>query len=283
MPTSGIWLNHKIMTTIQEKKKYFIFMDESGNNVQDRFFVLGILMIPIDEVGKLFDFLENISSKIKTRSQEKMRERIDTDFKNNHLDKVLEQAKSSRSFEMKFKSINQENQDLYIHILHKYFKQSNYRFSAIVFDRQSNDFKPDGMSHWDRYLNNAAMLITSNIKSIVNGEFVLIADQISQPEDHHPYENYLCSKICERLKAKGASPESLFGTIRIESHSATFLQLVDIFVGAIGYDFIGEDKERKTEFMKILREKLAIRGKIQSGFTKNTPNYFSVWKYAKKV
>jgi len=84
-------------------------MDESGNNAQDRFFVLGILMVPVDEVGPLFDFLENISSKIKTRSREKMCKRINDDFKNNHIDKVLEQAKSDKSFEMKFSTINKEN------------------------------------------------------------------------------------------------------------------------------------------------------------------------------
>lgn len=269
------------MTTTQAKKKYFIFMDESGNNAQDRFFVLGILMVPIEEIGELFDFLENISSKIKTRSQEKMRERIDEDFKNNHLDKLLEQAKSTKLFEMKFSSINKENQDLYVHILHKYFKQTNYRFSAIVLDRQSKDFKPEGMLHWDRYLNNAAMLIANNIKNITNGEFVIIADQITQPKDHHPYENYLCDKICERLKTKNVSEEALFGSIRIESHSATFLQLVDILVGAVGYDFLGEDRERKIEFMKVLRGKLGLQEKIQKSLTKNSPSYFSVWKYEK--
>ena len=258
-------------------------MDESGNNVQDRFFVLGILMVPVEEVGQLFDFLENISAKIKTRSQEKMRARTDEDFKNGHTDKVLEQAKSTKSFEMKFSAINKENQDLYIHILHKYFKQTNYRFSAIVLDRQNQDFKPDGMSHWDRYLNNAAMLIANNIKNITNGEFTIVADQITQPENCHPYENYLCNKICERLKTKSISAEALFGTIRIESHSAVFLQLVDIIVGAIGYDFIGEDRERKVEFMKIFREKLGMLGKIQGSITKNSPNYFSVWKYEKKT
>lgn len=264
------------------RKKYFIFMDESGNNTQDRFFVLGILMVPIDDVGRLFDFLENITSKMKTRSKEKMDERIDTDFKNNQMDKVLEQAKSTKSFEMKFKAINQENQDLYIHILQKYFKQANYRFSAIVLDRQDKDFKPNGMSHWDRYLNNAAMLIANNIRKITDGEFVVVADQISQPENCPPYENSLCSKICDRLKAKDVPTESLFGSVRIESHSATFLQLVDIFVGAIGYDFIGEDKERKVEFMKILREKIGLQGKVQQNITREIPNYFSVWKYAKK-
>ncbi len=190
------------MTSIPPKKKYFIFMDESGNNTQDRFFILGVLMVPIEEIGRLFDFLEKISSKIKTRSQEKMRERIDADFRNNLMDKVLEQAKSIKSFEMKFKAINLENQDLYITILQEYFQQTNYRFSSIVLDRQSADFKPGGMSHWERYLNNAAMLIANNIKNVTNGEFVVIADQISQPENHNPYENYLCDKICERLKTK---------------------------------------------------------------------------------
>jgi len=184
-------------------------MDESGNNAQDRFFVLGILMVPVDEVGPLFDFLENISSKIKTRSREKMCERINNDFKNNRIDKVLEQAKSTKSFEMKFSTINKENQDLYIHILHKYFKQKNYRFSSIVLDRQDKDFKPDRMTHWDRYLNNVAMLVVNNIRKITNGEFVLVADQISQPENNHPYENYLCEKIRERKEGHGYEPHPL--------------------------------------------------------------------------
>lgn len=263
------------------KNKYFIFMDESGNNAQDKFFVLGILMIPIDEIGPLFNFLENISNKIKIRSQGKMAERINNDFKNKNFDKILEQAKSVKSFEMKFSAINKENEDLYIHILNKYFKQTNYRFSAVAINRRNNGFKPDGMSHWDRYINNAAMLIVNNIKHITNGEFVIVADQITQPQNDHPYENYLCKKICERLKTKDISEDSLFGTMRIESHSATFLQLTDILVGAVAYDFIGGEKERKTEFMKVLREKLKIKGKIDKNITISNPNYFSVWKYEK--
>lgn len=270
------------MKVTQEKKKYFIFMDESGNNTQDRFFVLGILLIPVEEIGVLFNFLEKISSKIYTRSNENIQKRLDDDFKNNRIDSILAQAKSKKSFEMKFKAINEENQDLYIHILHKYFKQLNCRFSAIVFDRQDIHFKPDGISHWERYLNNAVMLIANNIKNIENGEFVIIADQITQPENHSPYENYLSNKIKERLQKQGITDECIFGSIRMESHSSTFLQLVDIFVGAVGYDFLMEDKKRKIEFMKVFREKINISGKIQSSFTNNKPNYFSVWKYKKK-
>jgi len=272
-----------IITNQQPKKKYFIFMDESGNNTQDAFFVLGILMVPVDEIGKLFDFLENISAKIKTRSQQKMRERIDNDFKAGHVNKVLETAKSAKSFEMKFSAINKENQDLYIHILHKYFKQKNYRFSAVVFDRTEQGFQPDTMSHWDRYLNNAAMLIANNIKHLGDSESVVVADQITQPVDHHPYENYLCEKICERLKAKNLSEDSIFGSIRIESHSAGFLQLVDILVGAIAYDFLGEENERRAEFMKTLHQYLKVSGKIQSSLNRSAPNYFSVWKYEKRM
>lgn len=270
------------MTDQEQKKKYFIFMDESGNNTQDRFFVLGILMVPVEEIGELFDVLERLASMIKARSREKMNKRVDDDYVQSRMNKVLESAKSVRSFEMKFSAINEENADLYIEILHEFFKRKNYRFSAIVFERQRNDFKPDGMTHWDRYINNAAMLIASNIKNIERGEFVVIADQITQPKGQHAYENYLCEKICERLEGKGLTKESLFGSIRIESHSATFLQLVDLLVGAVGYDFLGEDKKRKNKFMAVLRKYLSVSGKIQSNFTRNDPNYFSVWKYEKK-
>jgi len=65
------------------------------------------------------------------------------------------------------------------------------------------------MTHWDRYLNNVAMLVVNNIRKITNGEFVLVADQISQPENNHPYENYLCEKIRERKEGHGYEPHPL--------------------------------------------------------------------------
>ncbi|MBU1255652.1 DUF3800 domain-containing protein, partial [Patescibacteria group bacterium] len=75
-----------------KKEKYFIFMDESGNNTQDRFFILGILMVKVEEIPELFNFLENISSKIKSRSREKMIKRIDKEYKDEGVEKVLVMA-----------------------------------------------------------------------------------------------------------------------------------------------------------------------------------------------
>jgi len=268
------------MITVQ-KQKYFIFMDESGNNTQDRFFVLGILIVRADEVAKLFNFLENISSKIKNCSRDKMTERIDAEYKAGNVSKIIETAKSTRSFEMKFKVINKENDDLYIHILHKYFTLPNVQMCVLVFDKQDKlvKFSPDGMSHWERYLNNAAMLIANNVEKLPNAEFVILADQITQPDGADDYENTLINKIKSRLEKKNYNLECIWGALRIESHSSTFLQLVDIFVGAIRYDFTGIDKNRKMKFMKVFREKLGVSGKIQSNFNKIAPNYFSVWKY----
>jgi len=76
-----------------KKEKYFIFMDESGNNTQDRFFILGILIVKIEEISELFNFLENISSKIKSRSRERMTKRIDKEYRDEGVKKVLAMAK----------------------------------------------------------------------------------------------------------------------------------------------------------------------------------------------
>lgn len=225
-------------------------MDESGNNAQDRFFVLGILLIPPDKIGELFNFLENISSKIKSRSRENIHKRIDGLYKNGDMESILQYAKSTKSFEIKFKSINQENEDLYIHILHKFFKQDMYRFAALVLDKESDDFKYKTSTYWNDYLDNAAILISESLKNINNPEFVIIGDQITQSEKNKPYEIYLSNKINELLKVKP------FGIMRAESHSSVFLQLVDIFVGAIGYDCVAQNKERKLKFMKVLRKYL---------------------------
>ncbi len=268
----------------KQKDKYFVFLDESGNNTQDRFFVLGILMVRADEIAKLFNFLESISSKIKQRSRENMNKRINDEYAAGNVTKIIESAKSPHTFEMKFKSINKENDDLYIHILRKYFSLPNMRFCALVFDKQDENtrFKPDDMSHWQRYLNNAAMLIENNVKSFSNAEFVILADQITQPTAGGDYENALVNKIRERLRKKGNDPDRVWGALRLESDSSTFLQLVDILTGAVGYDLVGAEKKRKTEFLNELRKHLGLSLKIQDSFTVKTPNYFSVWKYNKK-
>ena len=259
-------------------------MDESGNNTQDRFFVLGILMVKVEEVAGLFNFLEIISSKIKNRSREKMAKRISADYAAGNIGKIVETAKSPRSFEMKFKAINKENEDLYIHILQKYFKLPNVRLCVLVFDKfnQAVKFQPDGMSHWERYLNNAAMLIVNNVEKIPNAEFVILADQITQPDSGGDYESTLIGKVKNRLSKKCYDSDCIWGALRIESHSSTFLQLVDIFIGAVGHDFQGEDKKRKAEFMKIFHKKVGINKKINGNFNKVMPNYFSVWKFSGK-
>lgn len=274
------------------KNKYFIFMDESGNNTQDRYFVLGILMVKSEKISELFNFLENISSEIKNRSREKMAKRIDLEYNFGNVDKILNTAKSHRSFEMKFRAINKENEDLYIDILNKYFKLKDVRMCVLVLDKkdESINFQPDGMSHWQRYINNAAMLIENNIRKISNGEFVVLADQITQPSGADDYENTLVDKIRSRLNKKNFDENSIWGALRIESHSSSFLQLVDIFVGAVNYDCLGDNKYRKENFVSVLRDNLRLNNNEKldhninrdPNINKEYSNYFSVWKYWNK-
>jgi len=265
-----------------EDDKYFVFMDESGNNTQDRFFVLGVLIVRASEIGDMFNFLEKISAKILTRSRNNMARRLDEDFENGNMQKVLKAAKSYRSFEMKFSAINKENENLYKHILHKYFGYANVRFCAIVFDKKRDDFHPDGMSHWNRYLNNAALLISKNMEHLPSAEFVILPDQITQPSEVEvDYENALRMKIIDRIKdTEMLSAENIFGVARLESHSSMLLQLTDILAGAVAYDFREADQKRKEDFVSLLREKLGRKERMNESFTVNSPNYFSVWKFA---
>lgn len=164
---------------------------------------------------------------------------------------------------------------MYIHILHKYFKQKNYQFYSIVSDKENDNLSSKNTSYWDNYLNKAAILIYEAVKNVSNPEFVIIADQITQSKNGNPYEKYLSNKIYDLLKVKP------FGVMRIESHSSTFLQLVDIFVGAISYDFTGGDKPRKLKFMKVLRSYLNVQNKINKDIVVSKPNNFSVLQMKK--
>ena len=278
MPTNILKQNNEIEI---DENKYFVFMDESGNNDKDQYFVLGLLFIPAKYIGDIFNTLESISDKIKDISyQNKIK--ILNEYKNkNDWDTVFRYAQSEKRFEMKFQSINKDNQDLYIHILKKYFTLKDVKFSALVIDKKDTNYKPDNMTHWNRYINNATMLFINNLKNIKEGKFVLIADQLSQPKSAKIYEDYMNEQILKKIKEKGINKDRFFGVIRLESHSSVFLQLCDILVGAIGYDLSGNTNERKVKFIQTLKDILQIES-LSNNQTINNPNYFSIWRYNNK-
>ncbi len=270
-------------------KNYFAFIDESGNSTQERFFGLGLLVID-DEIGDFYDSMKPFYDKARDIARENKMARIKELYKLNELKQVAQIAGSSKKFELKFKYINSTNKSAYLQLIEKYFSFSNVRFCSLVIDRQKGNtgrWKP-ALNPWDIYIHQAAMLISNNIKNISPCQICVLADDLTKPSNvSKSFELSLTDAISARLNKQNMK-DKIFGVSRLESHSSLLLQVVDILLGAVMFDFkkqsglISSKLEAKQELIvsrlrsKYKTDNLAINK------TYHNPNYFSIWEFNPK-
>lgn len=248
--------------------KFFIFIDETGNNDQENFFGLGCLLVPVENIGEYYEILNKQFSKIVLQIKEKEK------FLEKELpkDDLLKFLKGRRHpYEIKFKNINANIREQYKWILSKYFKFESVKFCGLIIDKEKYP-NPKGMTHFDIYINRLVMLLKNNVSD--KDEFVVLSDNISIPRGRN-YEKELLIKL-------NRSNKKCFGVHRINSHSNLFLQMVDLLIGGIAYDFKdkNERSEHKNDILTYIKRKTGI-GDFTNNVTKDNPNYFSVWIYQK--
>ncbi len=271
-------------------KNYFAFIDESGNSSQERYFGLGLLLVD-DEIGDFYDSMKPFYDKAKDIARAQKTARIADLTKNAEYEQIAEIAKSTRNFELKFKYINSTNNTIYSSLLDNYFKFSNVRFCALVIDRQKHaDNKSKWqpvINPWETYILQASMLIANNIKNISPCGICVLADDLTRPTNiKKSFERSLTDAIKYRL-TKNKMPDSVFGVSRLESHSSLLLQVVDILLGCVMYDFkksTGLISDKLSEKQEIvvdnLKQKLETSSLAQNK-TYHKPSYFSVWELSK--
>lgn len=265
-------------------ENYFAFIDESGNLASERYFGIGMLLIK--DAGSLYDTIKPFYDKARDIARAQ-KEKIITDYlKNNKNEELAAIAKASVGFELKFKYINFTNNAVYAELLRKYFTFPECRFSAIVVDRQDKDFKPQEVfaNPWSMYLSYSALLLSGNMNNLSGCNVCVLADDLTKPRAiTATFEDALYSKITQKLKSDGFA-RGIFNATRLESHASLMLQIVDILLGAVLYDFkkaqglISEKLGQRQEMaVQVIREMIG-RSSLAEHFTANTPSYFNVWK-----
>ncbi|MBI2634735.1 DUF3800 domain-containing protein [Candidatus Peregrinibacteria bacterium] len=266
-------------------KNYFGFIDESGNSRQERFFGLGLLLID-DEIGDFYDAMKPFYDRACDIARLGKAERVTNLKREGDLEQVAEIARSNRRFELKFKYINHTNNAIYKALVNKYFEFSRVRFCAFVIDRLDPKFPATDLEPWDVYIHRAAMLIANNTRNISPCGLCVLADDLTKPKTvTKSFEQSLRDAIISKLK--GAKCD-LFGISRLESHSSLLLQVVDIMLGAVMFDFkkrtglISEKQGAKqAPVAQEIRNNLEAKD-LSLNATYHKPNYFSVWQYQKK-
>lgn len=245
--------------------KYFIFVDETGNNAQERFFGMGCLLVPVDKIGIYHELLKKKYQQIHGKVKEKEAHLLKT-LPSDELVRFFKGRQNT--YEMKFKNINPTTEKTYHWLISQYFKFDDVKFCCLVIDKDKYS-GPDGMSYFDVYINQLSMLLRNNVN---DSEFVVLPDDITVPRGND-YETQLRNKLIQRKR-------KCFGVHRIESHSSLFLQMVDVLTGAVVYEFKGGEKVSKKAIVQKIQRKLGVSSLVQN-FTTKMPNYFSVWVYKK--
>jgi hypothetical protein len=238
---------------LTENNNLIGFLDETGVLADDpnqRFFGLGLLKL--NDTSKLYSELW----KLKNKAESKVADYRSTRF-----------VVPEKSFEFKFSKINNTNFDFYINLLKIYFNIPGIRFSAFIVDKCSEYKKNSKPNVWDSYINFSCNLLRNSIN--YNEKIFVVADYFSKPN----YSKKFWEKEVNKIPR-------VFNAIMLESCSTLFLQLTDILIGAVAYDYKItrqglKSNNSKLELVKFIRKKLGINS-LLGNFKKEQPSHFNV-------
>ncbi|MBM3709806.1 MAG: hypothetical protein FJW61_05235 [Actinobacteria bacterium] len=242
-----------------EKNNFIGFLDETGVLAEDpnqRFFGLGLL--------KLYD------TSILYSELWKLKNKAESQVSNYRTFKLI---LTKKPFEFKFSKINNSNCSFYLNLLKIYFKIPKLNFTAYIVDKNSEVKKINKHNVWENYINLSCTLIKNNIYN--DEKLFVIADYFSKP-------NY-SRKFWERAVRNIAG---VYNAIMLESYSTLFLQLTDILVGAVTYDYKItiqglKPNNAKLNVTRFIKRKLGINS-LTGNIKIEKPNYFCIKECALK-
>lgn len=188
-----------IQTTTTSPVTQFCFFDETGllNSPRDKFFGVGMIKIHMPE---------NVYLKMK-----KLRDQI------GFYD------------EIKWSGIYTKNAPVMNQFIDLFFDYGKARFSCYIFKK--TDLEIRKYFHGDLYSayeSLATMQVCANLST--NESAVLIMDDLSTPSDK--FEQNIKRKINSQSKRNAA-----YGVIRTYSKGTELIQMADLLLGAVCYDF----------------------------------------------
>lgn len=263
-------------------KNYFVFIDESGvldesKNIQP-FFAVGLL--------KMFDtslITEELSQKHYDyySLQKENRKKMIHGLKDNP--KILTQQDlnllllSTRHYEHKFTKITFTTLERYKSFIDTAFKFPLY-FCVLVIDKNDPNFdRLIYKNYWEAYISYSKLLCKYNCKI---DNLCVIADYMNRPSKSDIY-----------FESEINSLSRVFNTIRAHSETFILLQLTDLLLGSVvfqwrqknGYVKNSNRAKAKIKFVNHLISKFTIPVEKQARYplaqhiTISSPFYFNVW------
>jgi hypothetical protein len=278
---------------ISSNKKYLIsFVDASGTFApQDRFF--GVGMLTLSKPGEISDKLHIIYQRVFAISQRNREKSLQIFINKGDYESAISMLRKTYHFELKFDRITPIKIPYYKEMIRLFLDSQGLRFSAMIIDKKKKGYDDHFFNTtWDAYTSYVTTLVVNELKNLPNHEMFLVLDQINKPKSSSlSLEDTILEKIRKRCsKYKNNKLCKVVNALRIESHSNLLMQLTDVLLGAVMYDFKNKAgliskklKIKKEDVVKELREGLGVVS-LADSFTKNKPVYFHVWevKFDKK-
>lgn len=222
----------------------FCFLDETGSlsNLKDPFFTVGIL-----KLSEPYYLLSKI-----------------------------QYERDVRRFydEMKFNKLSQKNIDFAKFAINALFDTRSVNFYSYSVDKEGSYFNREFSNDpWKAYQDITIKLMKEAVLA-PNEILILLADHVTVPRKIR-FEVDVKKEINDSLKRMAVA-----GVCRIDSRSNNLLQLVDLLIGSISYDFkietgaINKKGDKyKLELLELFKENLGTKSFI-SGFRNRNFNIF---------
>lgn len=263
----------------------FCFIDSSGILTKDSFLGTGLLVVR--NVGDMADKLNKNSQPAKEKTKQNKNIQIEQMIVNGRKDEAIIILKNSKRFEMKFDHIGASAMPFYERMIDIFLSDSENRFSVMVVNKHNPKFDHNGIEDaWETYTKYAALLIVEEMKNSPEDKLCIIVDEITRPRSKPlSLEDTILSKVRNIVATEPSLDfDNIFGALSIESHSNFLMQLSDLLLGAVMYDYkkdsnlISEKMAIKKEvFVKKLRDSLAVET-LAEEFSTNKPAFFRVFE-----
>ncbi len=263
----------------------FYFIDSSGILSRDRFFGVGLLVIR--NVGDMIDKLVKNSQPAYNASKNNKRLHIEKLIAIGDKDEAIRILKSNSHFEMKFDNLRKSTELFYKKMIDIFLSDQENRFSTMIIDKDNPAFN-NGNIHdaWENYTGYTANLIAKEMKNLPDDNACIIVDEISKPSNKPlSLENTILSKLRdETIKDTTIKFDNIFGALSIESHSNMLMQLTDVLLGAVMYDFKKKNgmtseltEKRKEDLVAKMRQTFMVSTLAQN-FAHTAQAYFTVFE-----
>lgn len=170
---------------------------------------------------------------------------------NNRIKEIKDENKINKYSEVKWKKITERNIQLYKDLVNYFFdKKDSLSFRAIIIDKNKLTHKEHMQTHEDFYYKMYFKLLLPWINPLMKNKIY-----VDQKDTNNKKRIEYLEKLA-RNKVYDYNHEKILPIQIIQSHTIQIMQLVDILIGALSYNFNNKCKrECKSAIIKIIKEK----------------------------